>query len=186
MKFARRRPSPALVIACLALAVALGGTSYAAVSLPANSVGTKQLKNNAVVASKVKRGSLRIWNFAESDMPKGDRGADGLPGPKGDKGDKGDPATKLFAVVDDNGDLIKGTQGASSKRNGGAGSGSYTVTFPQNVTDCAAIATTKETDGGGQVAASAQGGDANDVSVGTFSPDGNGHQDMKFAVAVFC
>ena len=46
----RRRPSPALVVACLALAVALGGTGYAAMVLPANSVGTKQLRNGAVVA----------------------------------------------------------------------------------------------------------------------------------------
>ena len=54
----RRRPSPALVVACLALAVALGGTGYAAIVLPANSVGTKQLKNGAVVATKVKMHSL--------------------------------------------------------------------------------------------------------------------------------
>ena len=44
----RHRPSPALVVACIALAIALGGTSYAAVTLPRNSVGTKQLKKNAV------------------------------------------------------------------------------------------------------------------------------------------
>jgi hypothetical protein len=38
------RPSPALVVSAVALSVALGGTSYAAIVLPANSVGTKQLK----------------------------------------------------------------------------------------------------------------------------------------------
>jgi hypothetical protein len=54
----RRRPSPAMVVACLALAVALGGTSYAAVRLPANSVGTKQLKKNAVTSAKVKNDTL--------------------------------------------------------------------------------------------------------------------------------
>src|SRR5207249_3983129 len=45
-----RRPSLATVLAGLALFVALGGTSMAAVSLvlPANSVGTTQLKNDAV------------------------------------------------------------------------------------------------------------------------------------------
>src|SRR5438128_797872 len=30
----RRRPSPAMVVACLALTVALGGTGYAAITLP--------------------------------------------------------------------------------------------------------------------------------------------------------
>jgi hypothetical protein len=40
-------------LALLALFVALGGTSYAAIKLPANSVGSKQLKTHAVTPSKV-------------------------------------------------------------------------------------------------------------------------------------
>jgi hypothetical protein len=38
----RIRISPAVVIACLALAISLGGVSYAATRLPANSVGSKR------------------------------------------------------------------------------------------------------------------------------------------------
>ena len=53
-----RRPSPALVISIIALVVAMGGTGYAAFKLPRNSVGTRQLKKNAVVGSKVKNHSL--------------------------------------------------------------------------------------------------------------------------------
>ena len=45
-------------IALLALFIALGGTTYAATSLPKNSVGTKQLKKNAVTAPKVKAGAV--------------------------------------------------------------------------------------------------------------------------------
>lgn len=37
------RFSPAMVIACLAFAISLGGVSYAAARLPANSVGSKQI-----------------------------------------------------------------------------------------------------------------------------------------------
>ena len=48
------RPSPALVVSVMALSVALGGTGYAAIVLPANSVGTKQIKKNAVTSAKVK------------------------------------------------------------------------------------------------------------------------------------
>ena len=49
MRISVRRPSPALVIACLALAVALGGTGYAAsCGVPKNSVGPAQLKSSAV------------------------------------------------------------------------------------------------------------------------------------------
>ena len=45
-------------VAYLALFVALGGTSYAAFSLPANSVGTKQLRNGAVTSKKIANGSV--------------------------------------------------------------------------------------------------------------------------------
>jgi len=54
----RHRPTPATVIACIALAVALGGTGYAATALPKNSVGAKQLKKNAVINSKIKNGAV--------------------------------------------------------------------------------------------------------------------------------
>jgi hypothetical protein len=53
-----RRPSPALIVAVVALVVATAGTGYAAIKLPNNSVGTKQLKKDAVTGVKVKRGSL--------------------------------------------------------------------------------------------------------------------------------
>jgi hypothetical protein len=53
-----RRPSASLVISMLALVVALGGTAYAAATLPKNSVGTKQLKNKAVTTSKIANGAV--------------------------------------------------------------------------------------------------------------------------------
>src|SRR5437763_14006052 len=45
-------------IGYLALFVALGGTSYAAINLPNGSVGTRQLKNGAVTANKLANGSV--------------------------------------------------------------------------------------------------------------------------------
>jgi hypothetical protein len=48
-----RRPSPALIISVIALIIALGGTGYAALKVPKKSVGTKQLKANAVKNPKV-------------------------------------------------------------------------------------------------------------------------------------
>ncbi len=86
------RPSPAFIVACLALLVALGGTGYAAVVLPAGSVGTKQLKKNAVVASKVKDYSLMRADFRTGQLPVGQRGpqgARGLPGTAGAQGPAG-------------------------------------------------------------------------------------------------
>jgi hypothetical protein len=66
-----RRPSPALVIACIALMAALAPASYATVSqiLPQQSVGTSQLKPNAVTSNKVRDFSLRKWDFKKSDLP---------------------------------------------------------------------------------------------------------------------
>ena len=49
----RPRPTYANVVATLALVVALGGTSYAAAQLPRNSVGSKQLKAQAVTPAKL-------------------------------------------------------------------------------------------------------------------------------------
>jgi hypothetical protein len=52
----RRRPTATLVIASLALFMSLGGTSYAAVK--AKSIGTKQLKDNAVTSGKIARNGV--------------------------------------------------------------------------------------------------------------------------------
>src|SRR5437762_3700489 len=46
------------VIGYLALFVALGGTSYAAFSLPRNSVGSRQLRNGAVTNHKLANGAV--------------------------------------------------------------------------------------------------------------------------------
>lgn len=65
-----RRPSPAMVVACIALAVALAPASYATVSqlVPANSVGTPQLQDEAVTSNKVRDFSLRAWDFKKGDL----------------------------------------------------------------------------------------------------------------------
>jgi hypothetical protein len=64
----RHRPSPAMVVACIALTVALGGTSYAAITLPRNSVGTKQLRTNAVNSAKVRNNALTGVDILESRL----------------------------------------------------------------------------------------------------------------------
>jgi hypothetical protein len=65
-----RRPSPAIVIACIALAFALAPASYATVSgLLPDSVGTIQLQDGAVTSTKIRNFSLRRWDFKTSDFP---------------------------------------------------------------------------------------------------------------------
>jgi hypothetical protein len=67
------------VTATLALVLALGGTSYAAIKLPANSVTTKTVKDRSLLSKDFKRGQL----------PAGKRGAAGPAGPQGVPGAAG-------------------------------------------------------------------------------------------------
>jgi hypothetical protein len=83
------RPSPALVIACAALAVALGGVGYAATVLPRNSVGVLQLKPNSVNSAKVVNGSLLRADFRSGQIPRGPAGTAGPAGPAGPAGAAG-------------------------------------------------------------------------------------------------
>src|SRR4051794_28129178 len=46
------------LVAYLALMVALGGTSYAAVALPPNSVGTREVRNNSLLRSDLRPGQF--------------------------------------------------------------------------------------------------------------------------------
>lgn len=68
----RLRPSPAMIVAIVALVLSLGGTSYAAIVLPANSVGTKQIKKSAVVSSKVKNESLTTSDVKNESLTTSD------------------------------------------------------------------------------------------------------------------
>jgi Collagen triple helix repeat (20 copies) len=71
-------------VSLLALFIALGGTSYAAVALPANSVGSKQLQRGAVTKAKLAK-SVK----ASLRGPRGRAGAAGAAGQAGQKGDSG-------------------------------------------------------------------------------------------------
>jgi hypothetical protein len=73
-------PSPAMIVALVALFVALGGVGYAALTIPRDSVGKAQLKRNAVVSGKVKDGGLRMRDFKRGELPTGDAGPQGPPG----------------------------------------------------------------------------------------------------------
>jgi len=75
-----KRINATTVIACLALAVALGGTGYAARSalLPANSVGSKQVINHSIRKIDLK-----------APLPRGERGLRGPAGPNGPTGPAG-------------------------------------------------------------------------------------------------
>jgi hypothetical protein len=68
----RPRPTYANVTATLALFVALGGGAYAATALPANSVGSRQLRKNAVVSAKIKNNAINGSKVRDNSLTGGD------------------------------------------------------------------------------------------------------------------
>lgn len=80
------------VVATLALFVALGGSSYAAViitgaSVKDGSLTSKDLRDNSVTSADIRNNSLLKKDFKAGQLPAGARGP---AGPKGDTGAKGD------------------------------------------------------------------------------------------------
>jgi hypothetical protein len=70
------------LVAYLALFVALGGTSYAAIKLPKNSVGEKQIKKNAVTGTKIKNGSVTASKIKNGSATSSKIGSNSITSPK--------------------------------------------------------------------------------------------------------
>lgn len=134
----RARLTYANVVATLALFVALGGSSYAALKLPKGSVGGTQLRPNAVTSPKVKPGSLVLSDFKSSDRSRlagpagaaGARGAQGTQGVPGAKGDPGAPGatnvvarTQSFAGIPFQGFVVMRPMCEAGERAVGGGAG---------------------------------------------------------------
>jgi hypothetical protein len=100
-----RRPSPAALIAMLALFVALAESSFAepvrsaatllisGKQLRTNAVGGRHIRDGAVGTTEVRNGSLRPQDFDAGQLPqgpKGDAGPAGVAGPAGPPGSVGD------------------------------------------------------------------------------------------------
>ena len=172
-----RRPSPALVVASLALGVALTGTSYATVlNVPDGGVTTAKIKNgavttpklkndavtvdkvaaNAVTAGQVKNGSLLKEDFKSGQLPAGPQGP---PGPRGVPGPKGSPGISGLQRVD------------SSTSSSSSNSKAVVATCPSG----------KRVVGGG---AQVTGSGANKVSINQSFPDSNGDRRNGNAVEV--
>ena len=167
----RDRLTYANVASTIALVLALGGTSYAAITLPRNSVGSEQVRSRAIESRHVDNGSLRL-----ADLGPGARRAL--------RGQEGPAAAKFFAVVGPGGELLRGNATGASHTVGG--SGAYTVSFSESVSGCVYSATLGTVDGNtpaaGRATVTDRGGQ---VGVQTFDAAGN-TADLPFHLIVAC
>jgi hypothetical protein len=89
-----RAPSPAMLVAVVALVSSLTGGAVAATligtgDIQNGAVTKKKLHKNSVNSKKVKNKTLKAKDFAEGQLEQGVQGIQGLQGEKGEKGDTG-------------------------------------------------------------------------------------------------
>lgn len=89
------------VVSCIALFVALGGTGYAALRLPRDSVTSRELRAGAVGSSEVRDGTIRVQDLycprvsgtpprtCLASLEQGPAGPPGVQGPSGPPGPAG-------------------------------------------------------------------------------------------------
>jgi hypothetical protein len=133
----RSRLSYANITATLALFIALGGTGYAAITLPRNSVGAKQIRSKAVRSSEIRNRAVKLRDIARPAR-NSLRGQQGPPGPAGA------PAVTEHVQVNSGGGAT-GTGRVTHTTEDGL----YSVTFNRDVAGCAYAATLAAVPGGG-------------------------------------
>jgi hypothetical protein len=167
-----RRPSPALVVSMIALVVALAGTAYAAQTINGGSI-----KKQTIGAGKLKHKTLTGYQINTNKLGT-------VPGAK--------RATHTYwAVVNNPGNPGNATlaRASDSTVTAAEGGGAVTVTFPQNVSGCAAVAgrnnagTSVPNPGYAQTNTSAA--NANAIEVHTRDKEGK-NEDADFHLIVVC
>ena len=156
--------------------------------LPKNSVGPAQIKSGAVTGAKVKDGSLMAGDFKAGQLPAGPQGPKGDKGATGATGAPGASATKLWAYVNWNGALRRGSGIASTSR---IGPGFYTVTFNQSIANCVGVAGYMTEPGDGSYNASdhfqmLRTSNPNQMVVAIYNSALNTNPDIPFSLIVVC
>jgi hypothetical protein len=104
-----RTPSPALIVASVALLLSLTGgavagalitgkqikdNSVATADVTNNSLGSVDVKNESITTGDIKNGTLRTVDFASGQLP------EGAPGPAGAPGAQGAPGISGLQIVE--------------------------------------------------------------------------------------
>jgi hypothetical protein len=172
-------PSPAMVVAVIALVMSLSGGAYALVitgkSIKNGSVTGKDIHNHSLTGNDVRRDSVGGGSVKESSL--GTVPSSYLTG-----------GAARFAVVNANGQAVRGRAVTSTAR---TAEGRYQVIFNGDVRGCAYYATIGDVSASAppshsEISVSSLGSNVNGVSIRTQN-GGNGNQlDRAFHLLVMC
>jgi hypothetical protein len=190
-----RLPSPALIVAMVALFVAFTQTGLAArtvdlVQAGCNCANSSDIVNNSLTSADIKNGSLLKKDFKKGQIPSGPRGArgpagaNGAPGPQGPAGPggpggpggaQGPRGPSNAREVFRDGGVVIGTSFTTVATMANVQPGAYAIDAKsildvQAITDAVGYSTCRVTAGGDFDEASANlGGQAQQVSRATFN-----------------
>ena len=193
----------------IATAVLLGVAALLSASMLAPAFGApkavsavslaKKLAATSTIAKRADRNAKRAIKGLQArpgSGPAGPAGAPGLPGAngapgvngaKGDKGDPGAPATKLWAVINANGTVARGSGiGTGTFRED---TGIYDVFFNRDVSGCAYVASLGGAAAGTPPAGTAAATNLSGLPAGLFVITRNSagtNANLPFHLAVFC
>jgi hypothetical protein len=173
-------PSPAMVVAVVALVASLSGSAYAAFVITGKSIknGTvtgKDIRNHSLRGSDIRHDSVGGGSIKESTLGT-------VPGAFLTIG------AARFAVVNANGQAIRGRDISSVAR---TSEGRYQVIFNGDVRNCAYFATIGDTSASGppqnsQIEVSSLGSNVNGVAVRTENGTNGNELDRSFHLIVMC
>jgi hypothetical protein len=196
-----RRLNPSLVIAVFALVLALGGSAVAAkryLITNTQQISPAVLKKlAAMAAAQGSQGAPGIPGTPGPQGPRGEKGPAGDKGPTGDKGPSGDAGSGgpggssssiRWAVVDPDGNVARHGAGATTATEDDTGT--YTVSFDRDVTECVyeasiGLSGTIATAFPGFATVVRRADNPNAVFVQTFNTDGE-LAEKGFHLAVIC
>jgi hypothetical protein len=202
----RARLNFANAASALALFVALGGTSYAAATLPFNSVGKGQIKPNAVgkseaAARSIGTSELRNGGVTSADIKTGAVGASEVRANAIDSDELADKGIKSADIADDakaeltaaNGVTFRaGAKGdgtgavGNAKAISRASAGVYSVDLGKDVSACQVSATIAGSGATPGFVTVTPGATTNVLTVNTFDPGSVTAADRPFNLLVAC
>ena len=141
MEWIRSKLTYANATATLALFVALGGTGYAAITLPRDSVGAEQIRERSVGSSELRSRAVNSRVIRNRSVRLGDISTatrNALRGRRGPQGPAGAPAMTLRAAVSSGGGAAAGNARTVEHL---SGSNEYRIDFGRDLTGCIYSAT---------------------------------------------